>query len=297
MRTKDGLPVQERIRHVVLRPTLSLEEAERKFKGRYLSRDDFDYCPTESVWGKFEDGTTAFIYLLNALPPYQHETTEWGLAKLKFNDVKNSRRSGLKKSKGGELVLGHVNFPFPRMAAHTAKQWEAYSHFMPLVQWLSATVQAWLPEYHAQQVSIAAEQMDYLPWLDWHGWDGPHKPSKKDVAFWKKGLRDNPKARATFPIFSAFQINKSTLFRSHADAKNEGGLACLTAFGKWAGGEFCLPRLRVAFPLQPGSILIADKNNEQHGNIGPLVGNRISVVAYLRSMKAKAKVKAAGAGR
>ena len=110
--------------------------------------------------------------------------------------------------------------------------------------------------------------------------------------------RSVPVAQAAFPIYSALQINKSTLFQSHADAKNEGGLACLTAFGKWAGGEFCLPRLRVAFPLQPGSVLIADNNNEQHGNIGPLVGNRISVVAYLRAMKkAGPNAKAARAGR
>jgi hypothetical protein len=43
--------------------------------------------------------------------------------------------------------------------------------------------------------------------------------------------------------------------------------------------------LRVAFPLSPGDLLIADNNNEQHGNIGPLAGNRISVVAYLRTMQ------------
>jgi hypothetical protein len=36
--------------------------------------------------------------------------------------------------------------------------------------------------------------------------------------------------------------------------------------------------------LQPGDVLMADTVNEQHGNVGLLSGQRISVVAYLRSM-------------
>jgi len=296
-----GLPKRERIEEVVIRPKLSLAEAEKKFKGRYLSHEDYDLRPTKSLWGKFEDGRTAFIYLTDGLSANSiaFETTHEAVHRLKFNDVKNSRRAGLKKSKGGELVLGYVNFPFPRAAANTYKQWEEYSRFVFLLQWIGAIIHAYLPEYHAQQLAIAREQMEFLPGLDYHREPTIKETPEQIHKFYKKLLDDeHPVAQAAFPIYSALQINKSTLFRSHADAKNEGGLACLTAFGKWAGGEFCLPRLRVAFPLQPGSVLIADNNNEQHGNIGPLVGNRISVVAYLRAMKkAGPNAKAARAGR
>jgi hypothetical protein len=45
-----------------------------------------------------------------------------------------------------------------------------------------------------------------------------------------------------------------------------------------------LPRLRVAFRLRPGDILIADTNREQHGNVGPIAGERISVVGYLKDL-------------
>ncbi len=274
---------------MLLRPTLSREEAEAKFKGRYLSHDDYDLRPTESVWGKFKDGSTAFIYLVDAIPEYTFNVTHNTLHVLKFNDVKNSRRAGLRQSKGGELVLGHMNFPEPREVSQTAKQNNEYWCMVPLIQWLGATVCAYLPEYHEQQREIALKQPDHTIWLDINF----KRPDPKMLKYW---LTKHPQA---FPIFSTMTINKSTLFRSHADAKNEGGLACLTAFGKWAGGEFCLPRLRVAFPMTPGSILIADNNNEQHGNIGPLVGNRISVVAYLRAMKKKAapKAKATSAGK
>jgi hypothetical protein len=80
------------------------------------------------------------------------------------------------------------------------------------------------------------------------------------------------------------EINKGVLYQSHADAENEGGLACLAAFGDFDGGYLCLPRLRVAFDLRPGDLLIADNNREQHGNIGPLLDDRLSVVAYLRDL-------------
>jgi len=287
----------EPIKHVLLRPTLSLEEAEKKFKGRYLSHADYDLRPTKNTWGKFEDGTTAFIYLVNAIRGETFDRAECAVARLKFNDIKNSRRAGLKQSKGGELVLGYINFPRPRPMAKNFKDkygFPPYYSLFRLLRRMGHIIHDLLPEYHEQQIQIAAEQPGFMPWLDYF----PTKHWQSEAG--KRGLKEwlaDPQQRRDFPIFSTMTINKSTLFRSHADAKNEGGLACLTAFGTWSSGEFCLPRLRVAFPLQPGSLLIADNNNEQHGNIGPLVGNRISVVAYLRSMKAKTKAKAAGAGR
>lgn len=285
----------EPIKHVLLRPALSLEEAEKKFKGRYLSHADYDLRPTKNTWGKFEDGTTAFIYLPNAIKGEAFEDAEFAVGRLKFNDVKNSRRAGLKQSKGGELVLGYINFPAPRPMAHNSKQWMQYIGLFRLLRKMGSIIRQLLPEYHEQQLQIAAQQPGFLPWLDY--FPAKYLQNKEGRRKLKKWL-DDPEQRKDFPIFSTITINKSTLFRSHADAKNEGGLACLTAFGTWSGGEFCLPRLRVAFPLQPGSLLIADNNNEQHGNLGPLVGNRISVVAYMRAMEGKAKkTKAAGAGK
>jgi len=88
-------------------------------------------------------------------------------------------------------------------------------------------------------------------------------------------------------IFSTVTVNRSSPFPPHLNRKNEGGLACLMAFGPtFTGGDLCLPRLRVAFRLRPGDLLIADNNREYHGNVGGIYGDRISVVAYLREMKA-----------
>jgi len=88
----------------------------------------------------------------------------------------------------------------------------------------------------------------------------------------------------TLPLFSTVTINRNTTCRSHTDARNAHGLSCLTTFGRFAGGILCFPRLRVAFDVQPGDLLIADTNREQHGNVGGRVGDRISVVGYLREL-------------
>lgn len=89
-------------------------------------------------------------------------------------------------------------------------------------------------------------------------------------------------------IFSTLTVNRTALFRAHEDGSNlPGGLACLAAFGDFAGGDLCFPRFGVSCPVEPGDLLICDSSQEQHGNIGPLSGQRISIVAYMRDDFAK----------
>lgn len=84
-------------------------------------------------------------------------------------------------------------------------------------------------------------------------------------------------------IFSSITVNQTALFRSHEDGNNlEGAFSCLAAFGVYSGADLCFPRLGVSCPVAPGDLLIGDFNREQHGNIGPLMGHRISVVTYMR---------------
>jgi hypothetical protein len=279
-----------KLRTIKLQPTLSHDEAEKKYKGRYLTRADYDERPSESVRGIFPDGRTAFIFLRDVFPKEKaREFYQNVLSQLKFSDAEHSRRPGLKSSKGGEMIMGWVNFPKPRQAAPSKKQMALYWDTYALMNTMRQAVKEHLPEYYEQQMTIIAQQKELHPWLDLFEHDAAFFRTFKKIWEEETEFRD-----VAIPMFSTLTINKSTVFRSHADAKNEGGLACLAAFGTFAGGDFCLPRLRVAFPLSPGDLLIADNNNEQHGNIGPLAGNRISVVAYLRAMK---KTKAAAGAK
>jgi hypothetical protein len=105
------------------------------------------------------------------------------------------------------------------------------------------------------------------------------------------GIKDGElMAGYTIPgtMFSTVTVNRTALFRAHEDGSNlPGGLACLAAFGDFAGGDLCFPRFGVSCPIEPGDLLICDSSQEQHGNIGPLSGQRISIVAYMRDDFAK----------
>ncbi len=117
---------------------------------------------------------------------------------------------------------------------------------------------------------------------------GVAEPAKHGVKAAITPGREHGKAMIGYTIpgtmFSTVTINQTALFRSHADGNNlAGALGCLAAFGTFSGGDLCFPRFGVSCPFQPGDLLIGDTNREQHGNIGPLVGSRISVVTYMRN--------------
>jgi hypothetical protein len=109
------------------------------------------------------------------------------------------------------------------------------------------------------------------------------------------GLKDgNVMMGYTVPgtMFSTITVNQTALFRAHEDGRNLArALSCLAAFGNFSGGELCFPRFGVSCPMEPGDLLIGDTNRELHGNIGPLAGNRISVVAYMRHALARGKTR------
>jgi hypothetical protein len=97
------------------------------------------------------------------------------------------------------------------------------------------------------------------------------------------GNPDLPRLGVVNPLFNGITINRNLPFISHEDKGNsESTLSCLATFGRFSGGLLCLPRLRVAFDVRPGDLLIAATGREQHGSVGGRAGERWSVVAYLR---------------
>jgi hypothetical protein len=85
-------------------------------------------------------------------------------------------------------------------------------------------------------------------------------------------------------VFSTLELNNHILFKAHEDAYNvDGTLVCISAIGTWVGGRLILPRYGYGADLDPTDLLICDNHFELHGNLGPLVGQRFSVVAFLHS--------------
>ena len=83
-------------------------------------------------------------------------------------------------------------------------------------------------------------------------------------------------------IFSTVELNRNIVFKAHHDGTNvDGTCVCITALGAYVGGRLVFPRYGYSAELQPTDLLICDNNHELHGNLGPIVGERFSVVAYL----------------
>ena len=269
-----------------LRPALELAEAEREFQGKYLSSADYDTVVDCDTMGTLPSGQPAFVLLRSVFNDGEAlQTTYRSLYGLPFGRVENSlRHTALQGSQGWELHLGWLDDSRtgPRPAARTWTHPTFYSFtLVPLLAQLGALMRQYLPACWKRQATAARRNGERLV-----GAELQTLVAAKGVRAVQADGTGRPIAGRDIPqpVFSTVTVNRNAIFRSHTDAKNESGYSCLTTFGAFTGGHLCFPRLRVAFALEPGDVLIAPANTEQHGNIAPLAGTRISVVAYLRSM-------------
>jgi hypothetical protein len=342
-----------KIEKLPLKPICSPEEAREKFQNCYLDKSHVTLRLNESTHIVTPQGKTKILFLKNVLPT-KVVTMSWEtLQKFRFKPAKNSRRSALQGSTGGELLLGWLDMArrsmgtFPGLTTETRTQWATFRELWPLLWMIQYLYNKFLPEYSAKQQQKAGSARetlaDYLlrtAGIEVMGSsDGRKLISKDDIAEelrrWEKKLPDafaqffciqlaqsNPeylskliqqvddidqglKLKYYIPLglkdgnvmtgytvpgtmFSTITVNQTALFRAHEDGNNlAGSLSCLAAFGNFSGAELCFPRFGVSCPMEPGDLLIGDTNRELHGNLGPLTGSRISVVAYMRDALAR----------
>jgi hypothetical protein len=250
---------------ISLQPICSVEQANKParqggFQGTYLRSEDYSCRVTESTTG-FVDKELKFVFLRNVLSPSGVQTAGKILRRLRFGNVRQSNRTFLRRSYGGEMVIGYLPSPVPRITRPTIRFPRAYiGAILPLCLTMQQLLTEHWPRAAEEQLRLASENGRWL--------------IGSELRMFTPAI--------PISLYSSVTINDTVLFPSHVDSKNLSGPSCLTAFGSWTGGSLCFPRLRVAFAIQPGDVLIADTVTEQHGNIGPLGGARISVVAYLR---------------
>ena len=150
-------------------------------------------------------------------------------------------------------------------------------HFalLPLLNAMNNLMAAHLPAYWNAQAQAARQNGHMTVGAEWM--------DAASMSFHRPNFLGRRKCLLAPPVFSTITVNRNIVCDAHRDARNQAGLACLTAFGQWEGAELCFPRFAVAFHMRPGDLLMADTGRELHGNVAPLVGTRISVVAYLRA--------------
>jgi hypothetical protein len=201
-----------------------------------------------------------------------------------FNPASHSRRGSIhQKLVGGDLLLGWMDVCRPPwediFRAGHRDNFVAAIWLKPLLDDFAQALEEHLPEYWqfhmAQARRLVRPPDDRLQTLD-----------KVTDYYQREMLEQWDQTRCYhFPgteAFSTLTLNHNILFGAHDDGRNiPGTLSCLTALGNYVGGTLCFPRLGISFNLRPGDVLIADANEEYHGTVGGIIGDRFSVVAYL----------------
>lgn len=298
----DKIPGREKFEGHYMTPDLAVHEIEPnvvywdwvEWDQKYMDDDENGNIVMKTEKRKRKQ--IKFLLLPGVIPQAINHQLEMALV---HADWKNCTRAGNGQKGGLKLTVGWLpqteyfaagSFYTNVRSAQTLEQPHIMRALRPLLKFMDKTIEQELPEYHAfaynksfdlaqpynQQDDLSRvegipkmlEGVGHLPdpkaivanldpWLSWY-------------TLWGT-------------VFSTVELNRNIIFKAHEDGHNvEGTLVGLCATGSsFVGGRLVFPRYGYSAELQPTDLLICDNNHELHGNLGPIVGVRFSVVAYL----------------
>jgi hypothetical protein len=229
-----------------------------------------------------------FLLLPSAISDAAYTKAERAVTALKDSDWKSSSRKAAEGQKAKKLSLGWLpqiggrskksNY-YNLRSAPTLALPELYISLRPLLREMDVLLQDKLPEYYdyAQNMAMTIEQSEDDDEIELYERvkDPRHLSSLEHMEPFDMFYTLGP------TIFTTVEVNGPTIFRAHEDANNMfGTCVCITALGDFVGGRLVFPRYGYSAELRPRDLLICDNNKELHGNLGPLVGERFSVVAF-----------------
>jgi hypothetical protein len=212
---------------------------------------------------------------------------------LHFDPAKDTDRDAVKQRSGGEQLLGWFAkyAPSDRITRITRNQWPIYEQLWDLLKEMNDLLEFHMPDYykfhHKMALTLArpgtpGDEDSVDNGLTNGDLKYPHKAQYKDNI--TGTLSWSPDYTIWVTDFSTVQVNKSIVFTDHQDGNNIAGtLGCITTFGEFAGGPLVFPRFGVGADVGVRDMLVCDSNSEHHGNLGPIVGTRFSVVAFLHN--------------
>ena len=294
---KEGIPKRD-VEEVVLRPELSLGEAEARWLNQRLDDRCVKYRPVVSTCYRTADGEVKLIFLNDVLDPIIYARAYEHVRNIKYTPASNSRRAALKGSPGGDALFGYKDelqlLPhsgrrqiYPEWTAPSVHQFPTFRGLWPICRNMEDVLREYLPGYwqgrEIGELHGPAPRGD-LQQNDFYKYPREYQHLVRAWSDW--GLFYNiPGCN-----FTTLTANYNTIFRAHKDANNSSGaLSCLAAFGKFRGGELCFPRLSVAIDAGERDLLMCDCSREVHGTL-PLLGTRYSIVAYTKEELTRAGI-------
>lgn len=240
------------MREITLTPLLTAKQV-AALNNQFLTSAQVSRPITMSTIGRTEDGRIRFVFVRNVIKQAIQDIAESAIGRIGY-DAKRSNRAAVHGQDGREALWGFMEAdkfrPEAGMTALTVKYLYRFIEALPFITAVDQEFRNYWPAAYESQQRLA-------------------------------------KATSKFVIpgtsFSSLTINGNVLTRVHEDDGNAiGTVSCLTQLGEFSGGHIGIPRFGAMFESQAGDLLIADIRDEPHGNIGPVIGERIACVFYLR---------------
>lgn len=241
------------MREIILNPVLS-DERLAELDNQFLSSTHCLEAITTSTVGRTADGQVRFVFVRNVIDKKLGEFAESKIGRIGYS-AKQSNRAAVRGEQGNEAAWGYMEASKFRaeaeMTALTAQHIEKFINALPFFEAVTDQFRVYWPEAYSFQQRLAQQVPDFVI---------PRTP------------------------FSTLTINSGNVItRVHTDNGNaEGTISCLSQLGNFRGGHICLPRYGVLVETNPGDLFLADIRDEPHGNLGPIEGERIACVFYLR---------------
>lgn len=243
------------VQKIICKQVLSDKECENKFKGKFLTENEFDILITEDTDAYSVDGTLLLRFRKNVIP---HEIAKLGYESFKDSitltegrglasggSFKRVRSDGsLANTTVGNFVesgaAGYMDanamIRYCRKTAFTSKFFETFKQGYPFVKKVDDLYKELCPEHYSRQIKIA------------------------------NGTNRNYVIGDT--SFTTVTVNRNFQTAVHKDAGDfPRGFGNLTVYrtGSFTGSYFCLPEYRIAVDMHTGDCLFVDVH-KWHGN-------------------------------
>lgn len=269
------------IQKLILKRLYSDEQAEKKFKGKFLTEDDCKIVISTDTDAYDSSGNILFRFRKNVLPletlmlgvdNYRHSiqlTESRGTAS--GSSHKRIRKDGSvsKITVGNKVLSGAVGFADPSAMIHycrrtgfTRQFYEKYTAGIPFVEAIDKLYSELAPDHYKIQKQYS------------------------------EGTNRNYRIADT--VFTTVTVNKDFITAVHKDAGDlPQGFGNLIAYrkGDWGGCHFTMPEFGAGVDLHNGDVLFCDVHR-WHGNTpftnwDPETCERISFVLYYREYMLK----------
>lgn len=192
---------------------------------------------------------------------------------------------------GRKLTLGWIKLRYPgydnMRTAPTLEQPDLLAAFYPLIRDMDRIIERAVPDYYefaskAAMRALRPDVRDPKTGLPIDEDDLGRITEERGLQIVKAIDPWNLTYTIRGTVFSTVEFNHNIVFKAHEDGHNvDGTCVCITTLGSYAGGRLVFPRYGYSAELGPRDLLLCDNNKELHGNLGPIVGDRFSVVAFL----------------